>query len=85
MSSENMPLVAPRDVLEQVARAVPEDCRENIIIIDSLAAGYYFFENTPTMQVRTKDVDCLLSPHIRAIAAGRAVAEPLWGTMANSR
>jgi hypothetical protein len=77
-SKDLSPLVSPARVLEQVAAAMPENCRENIIIIGSLAAGYCFFGDTPKIQVRTKDVDCLLSPRIEAISAGRAVADLLF-------
>jgi hypothetical protein len=65
-------------VLEQVTASIPEDCRQNIIIIGSLAAGYYFFGDAPDLQVRTKDVDCLLSPRIEAIAAAQTVADRLF-------
>src|SRR5687768_12099445 len=70
--------ISPRAELEQVAPAIPEDCRENLVIVGGLAAGYYFFGDNPKMQVRTKDADCLLSPRLRAIPAGTAVAERLF-------
>lgn len=71
-------LIAPSVVLKQVARALPDDFRENVIIIGSLAAAYHFFANDPKLQVRTKDVDCLLAPRIKAIPAGQAVADRLF-------
>lgn len=75
---DTVKLISPSAVLEQVAKVIPEDFRQNIIIIGSLAAGYHFFGDNPKLQVRTKDVDCLLSPRIRAIPAGQAVADRLF-------
>lgn len=75
-----MNLISPRVALEQLAKTVPTDCRENLVVVGSLAAGYYFFGANPKLQVRTKDADCLLSPRIRAIPAGIAVTEQLFSS-----
>lgn len=69
--------VSPKRVLEQVAAAVPADAHPNIIIIGSLAAAYWLFKGDDTVGVRTKDIDCVLSPHIAAVDNGRAIAERL--------
>ncbi len=73
-----MSLVSPRSVLEKIAVAIPDDCRENLVVIGSLAAGYGFFGDHASLEVRTKDADCLLSPRFRAIPAGIAVTEQLF-------
>lgn len=69
--------VSPTRVLEQVAAAVPADVHPNIIIIGSLAAAYWLFRDNDSIGVRTKDIDCVLSPHIAAVDKGRAIAEQL--------
>lgn len=48
-----------------------------MIIIGSLAAAVRFFPSDDAEPVRTKDIDCLLSPHLRAQGAGRRTAEAL--------
>ena len=74
-----MSLLSPREVLKQVADALPADCRGSIIIIGSLAAGYQYFQDDPEALVQTKDVDCMLSPHIEVVPAGKIVAQSLFG------
>jgi len=69
--------VAPRKVLAEVALVIPSDVHPNIIIIGSLAAGYWLFQGRESFGVRTKDIDCVLSPHVSAVEKGRAVAEKL--------
>jgi hypothetical protein len=69
--------VSLRDVLAEVAKAIPADVHPNIIIIGSLAAGYGLFRRGENTGVRTKDVDCVLSPHLAAVEKGREVAEKL--------
>jgi hypothetical protein len=69
--------VSPRKVLAEVAAAVPPDIHPNIIIIGSLAAGYWLFQGDESVGVRTKDIDCVLSPHVTAVEKGRVVAEQL--------
>ena len=69
--------VSPHKVLAEVAAAVPADVHPNIVIIGSLAAAYWLFQGDDTFGVRTKDIDCVLSPHLSAVEKGRAVAEKL--------
>ena len=69
--------VSPRKVLATIAAAVPADVHPNIVIIGSLAAAYWLFRGNQSFGVRTKDIDCVLSPHLSAVDKGRAVAEKL--------
>lgn len=70
----------PDQVLEQVTESIPPECRPNMIVIGSLAAGYHFFARERPFFVRTKDVDTVLQPRTRAVESGRAVAERLIGS-----
>lgn len=69
--------MSPKDVLGQVAQALPQNCRRDVIIIGSLAAGYYFFSDDGSKGIRTKDVDCMFSPHAKAVAAAAQVTDQL--------
>lgn len=71
------PPVSPQEVLLQVANALPQDCRQDVIIIGSLAAGYHFFSEDGSKGIRTKDIDCMFSPHAKAVAAAARVTERL--------
>jgi len=72
-----MSKISPSKVLAEVAAAVPDACRSNIVIIGSLAAGYHFFGDDPAKAVRTKDVDCVLEPFHAAVGAGQSIARQL--------
>jgi hypothetical protein len=61
-------------VLREVAEHVPDPFHKNVIIVGSLAAAYHFFGHEKDREVRTKDVDCLLTPHAEAAHSGEAVA-----------
>lgn len=69
----------PASILRQISAAIPQNVRSDVIIIGSLAAGYLFFGEDPEAAVMTKDVDCLLSPDVRAVENSKAVAERLLG------
>jgi hypothetical protein len=69
--------LSPAEVLAQVAQAIPAEIRAEVIIIGSLAAGYHFFAAEGARAIRTKDVDCLLSPHSSAVAAAARVTTSL--------
>ena len=48
-----MSMISPREVLKQIASALPEECRGSVIIIGSLAAGYHYFRDDPESVVQT--------------------------------
>lgn len=69
--------LTPENVIAQIAAALPQDCRSNVIIVGSLAAGYHFFAGDGRRSIRTKDVDCMFSPHAKAVDAAGQVTERL--------
>jgi len=69
--------VSPALILAQVSAAIPIETRSNIIIIGSLAAAYWLFGGDRSLGVRTKDIDCVLSPRLTAVERGRVIAEKL--------
>ena len=76
----NEPLVTPlnpSEVIAQVAGALPEQARSQVIICGSLAAAYNFFSGDGAASLRTKDVDILFSPHAVAVDAAVQVTEQL--------
>ena len=72
-----IPPISPKDVLSQVSLALPKACWQDVIIIGSLAAGYYYFADDGDKAIRTKDIDCMFSPHAKAVAAAAQVTEEL--------
>ncbi len=78
--------VSPRKVLAEVAFTIPPEVHPHVVIIGSLAAAYLLFHGDETLGVRTKDIDCVLSPYIKAVESGKIVAETLlargWQPMA---
>ncbi len=73
-----MNLVKPYEVLLQVAKAVPEKCLENIVVIGSLATAYEYFSDDETISMRTKDIDCLLRPFKVAAETGQLISRQLF-------
>lgn len=63
--------------MRKISLALPPELHKNIIIIGSLAAAYWLFRPDDSFTVRTKDVDCVLSPRISALKTGREVATKL--------
>jgi len=72
-----MSQIRPMEVLIHVAKAVPTDCLENIVIIGSMAAAYAYFGRDSEKSVRTKDIDCLLKPFSVAADKGNSIARQL--------
>lgn len=60
-----------------IGKAIPQELQSNMIIIGSLAAAYSFFDNQSGEGVRTKDVDCMLSPSAKAIPVAKNVTQKL--------
>jgi hypothetical protein len=69
--------LSPRAVLREVAAAVPEDLRAHLVVIGSLAVAYRLLPESEGLGVRTKDVDCVVTPRVAAVDRGREVTRRL--------
>ena len=76
-ADNRMEPVNPPQILNQISLAIPAECREQLIVIGSLAVGYHYFKNQDDMSVRTKDADCLLSPRQHAVESAASITEQL--------
>ncbi len=70
-------LINPIETLLEITKAIPEECRKNLTLIGSLAAGVCYNDLLTGVGIRTKDADCLISPRIDAITAGTKITEQL--------
>ena len=77
MSGMPAPALTPDEVMAELAAALPKDYRSQVIIIGSLAAGHHFFSGDAERSIRTKDIDCMFTPHAKAVAAAVQVTEGL--------
>ncbi len=64
----------PANIFREISAAVPTACRQHIVVVGSLAAGYHFFGEDPSTIVHTRDVDCVLDPSRSAAEVGQTIA-----------
>ncbi|MBK7091960.1 MAG: hypothetical protein IPH59_09625 [bacterium] len=69
--------ISPEQTLERVASAIPARIRKHITIVGSLAAGYVLRTKITPGTVRTKDIDCVLSPFAQATISGTSITTTL--------
>ena len=70
-------LIDPIQTLSEITEAIPEECRKNLTLIGSLAVGVSYNDLLLGVGIRTKDADCLISPRVDAIVAGKKITEQL--------
>ena len=69
--------ISPAKILQDVSRSIPSEFHKLIVVVGSLAAGFHYFGNDKDREVRTKDIDCVVSPRVEAVAAGKKITEHL--------
>jgi hypothetical protein len=71
---------SPAKILQDMANSIPTEFHELIVVVGSLAAGFHYFGSDEEREVRTKDIDCVVSPRVRAVTAGKEITEYLMET-----
>ena len=69
--------LSPARILKDVANSIPSKFHELIVVVGSLAAGFHYFGSADDKEVRTKDIDCVVSPRVKAVTAGKEITEHL--------
>lgn len=69
--------ISPAKILLDVANSIPSEFHKLIVVVGSLAAGFHYFGNDKDREVRTKDIDCVVSPRVEALKAGKVITEHL--------
>lgn len=72
--------LSPARILRDVANSIPSEFHKLIVVVGSLAAGFHYFGNDEDREIRTKDIDCVVSPRVKAVAAGKEITEHLLKT-----
>lgn len=72
-----MKSLAPRAVLREVAAALPEALRAEVVVIGSLAVAARLLPDEEGAAVRTKDVDCVIASRVFAVDRGRELTQRL--------
>ena len=75
--------ISPAKILQDVARSIPSEFHKLIVVVGSLAAGFHYFGNDKDREVRTKDIDCVVSPRVEAVATGKKSLNIYWKTAGN--
>ena len=69
--------ISPAKILKDVATSIPPEFHRFIVVVGSLAAGFHYFRNDEDREVRTKDIDCVVSPRVEAVTVGKEITEHL--------
>ena len=69
--------LSPGRIMRDVAEYIPVEFHKLIVVIGSLAAGFHYFGDDEDREVRTKDIDCVVSPRVAATSAGKKITKHL--------
>lgn len=77
MTALGQPVLEAGRLIERVAAQLPENLRQHIVVIGSIATAYAFRDIAGSAIVATKDIDLLLRPAVDAVATAEAIGTEL--------